>query len=104
VRLEDLPTSGLQDFLGFDLSLSTIGFPGIVTLVILSILRGWLVPRKTHEDMVADRDHYRTALEKSEEARVMLLQQLDQALALAKTVDHVLRALPTPEDRKAEPA
>lgn len=97
-------TTGLADFLGFDMTLSTIGFPGIVTIVILSIIRGWLVPRKFHQDIISDRDYYRDALEKSEEARHMQAQQLEQALALAKTVDHILRSLPTPDDRRDAPA
>ena len=93
---------GLAQFLGFDPS--AIGLTGFVSLIIVSIIRGWLIPRKQYEDILADRDHWRAALEKSEEARHLLTQQLDQTLALTKTVDHVLRSLPRPDERRDEPA
>jgi hypothetical protein len=91
----------LVSFLGFDPS--ALGLTGFVSLTIVSIVRGWLVPRKQHDDIIRDRNHYRDALEKSEEARHILSQQLDQALEFTKTVDHILRSLPRPDERRDEP-
>lgn len=52
--------------MGVDLStlpLVQIGWGSIVTLVILLIIRGDLIPRKMHAEIVADRDRWRSIAE-----------------------------------------
>jgi hypothetical protein len=68
----------------------------ILSIVVLMILRGALVPRRTHEECRADRDSWRVAWEASEEARRVQAAQLGELLELAKTTDKFIRALPRP--------
>lgn len=68
----------------------------ILTIVVLMILRGALVPRSTHQEVRSDRDTWRDAWEASEEARRVQAQQLGELLELAKTTDQFIRALPRP--------
>ena len=68
----------------------------ILGIAVLMILRGQLVPRRTHDEVRTDRDTWRAAWEASEEARRVQAQQLGELLELAKTTDHFIRALPRP--------
>jgi hypothetical protein len=81
--LDALPITGL--------SIGTL-----LTLVFLMVMRGDLVPRRTHEETRADRDTWRKAWEASEEARRVQAAQLSDLMELAKTTDSFIRSLPHP--------
>ena len=67
----------------------SIGLGGIVTLVILLIIRGDIVTRKQHDEVRADRDDWkRIALE--------LMDVNTKAVKAAETTTAVLDALPRP--------
>lgn len=84
--------------------LGDLGLAGIVTLTILALLTGRLVPLRQHLELAKDRDHYRDALAKSEEARQILVRQNDELLRpLAATVEHALRSLPTVDRQDSPP-
>ena len=72
------------------------GLGALLTLVVLLILTGRLVPRRTHEDVIADRDNWRQAFLQSEAARKEEHDQTEELLELAKLGGHILTALPRP--------
>ena len=41
------------------LSGNGIGFAGLASLIVVGYMRGWIVPRKTLQDMVDDRDSWK---------------------------------------------
>lgn len=80
------------------------GAVALVTLVVLLIYRGLLVPRSVLEDvrkdrdarvadLVAERDAWRQAYRESESARVEAQNQVGELLELSRVADHVLRAI-----------
>ncbi|MGV9891752.1 hypothetical protein [Streptomyces sp. NPDC003395] len=80
------------------------GAAALVTLVVLLILLGKLVPRSVLEDVRADRDArlaelaaerdtWRDAHRESEAARVEAQAQVGELLELSRTADHVLRSI-----------
>lgn len=80
------------------------GAAALVTLVVLLILLGRLVPRSVLQDVRADRDArlaeiaaerdtWRDAHRESESARVEAQAQVGELLELSRTADHVLRAI-----------
>jgi hypothetical protein len=75
-----------------------VGAGGLVTLFVVAILVGRLVPRRTLDDISHDRDEWRTAHRISETARVEQSAQLTELLEHARTTDAVLRSLPRPKD------
>lgn len=79
----------------------------LLAIVVLMILTGRLVPKRTVDDMRADkqlridalaieRDTWKAAHTISEEARRAALEQTTQMLELSRTAESVLRALPRP--------
>ncbi|MFD8899906.1 hypothetical protein [Streptomyces ardesiacus] len=91
-----------------DLSAVSVLLPGgagaIVTLIVLLILRGSLVPRAVLEDvrkdrdarvsdLTAERDTWQAAHRESEAARIEAQRQVGELVELAKVADHVLRAI-----------
>ncbi|NUS25013.1 MAG: hypothetical protein HOV92_12430 [Streptomyces sp.] len=80
------------------------GAIGLLSLVVLLILLGRLVPRSVLEDVrkdrndriaevVAERDTWREAHRVSESARIEAQAQVGELLELSRTADHVLRTL-----------
>lgn len=68
-----------------------VGPTGLLTLTVLAIIQGWLVPRRTYDALVADRDYWRrTATEQSK--TVAELTEVSRAAVAA------LDALPKPDD------
>ncbi len=73
------------------------GATGILTVVVLSVLWGKLVPRATLDDLRQDKDQqiqtWREAYQKSEEAREIMRGQITELLQLARTTTHVMNAV-----------
>lgn len=80
----------------FGINAGNAGAVALLTLVVLLILTGRLVPRRTHEDTLADRDTWRKAFMESEAARKVEHEQVEELLELAKLGGHILTALPQP--------
>ena len=80
----------------FGIGASDAGLGALLTLVILLILTGRLIPRRTHEDVIADRDNWRSAFLQSEAARKQEQDQKEELLELAKLGGTILTALPAP--------
>jgi len=92
----------VTELLGVDVASG--GAVALVTLVVLLIFFGKLVPRSVLQDVredrnariaevVAERDTWREAHRLSEAARVEAQSQVGELLELSRTADHVLRAL-----------
>lgn len=67
--------------------------PALAGFAVLAVLRGWLVPRKTYDDLKEDRDRWQQAHSISEEARLTQTRQLDAVLEVGQTVKNVMEAL-----------
>ncbi|MET9909666.1 hypothetical protein ABZZ74_23175 [Streptomyces sp. NPDC006476] len=80
----------------FGINASDAGLGALLTLVILLILTGKLIPRRTHEDVIADRDNWRSAYLESEKARKVEHEQTGELLEMARLGGHILTALPHP--------
>ncbi len=80
----------------FGINASDAGLGALLTLVVLLILTGRLVPRRTHEDVLTDRDNWRQAYLESEKARKVEHDQTEDLLEMAKLGGHILTALPRP--------
>lgn len=76
----------------------TLGGPwALVALFFIMVWRGELIPRRTYDDMVKDRDEWRTAHTVSETGRHEVLRQNGELLEAVHTANHVLTALPQPK-------
>lgn len=78
---------------------------GMLVLVLglpyLQIARGKLVPRSTLDDVIHDRNEWRTAHRISESARQEGADQVAELLEHARTTDAFIRSLPHPGGRVA---
>lgn len=68
-----------------------VGPTGLLTLTVLAIIQGWLVPRRTYDALVADRDYWRSTA--TEQAKTVAeMTEVSRAAVAA------LDALPKPDD------
>jgi hypothetical protein len=83
------------------------GAAALLAFFVLMIMRGAIVPRRTLDDvradrdariqeMVAERDTWRAAHADSEVARRVAQGQVGELLELSRTASHVLTSLPQP--------
>ena len=70
------------------------GAVALLTLVVLMVLTGKLVPRRTYDDLLKERDTWREAHTVSEAARTSERAQTQELLELSRTSAHALQALP----------
>lgn len=79
--------------------LANIGSGAIVVLIVLSVLRGWLVPRRILTDCQREcRDWKQAALAKDDTINTMA-HQLDEAQESARVATATLQALSRAADR-----
>ena len=64
-----------------------VSWSAIVVLVVVLIIRGDLVPRKTYDGMVADRDQWRAV-------SIQLLETTGRTVVAAETAAEALEKLP----------
>lgn len=67
---------------------------GLAAFVVFCIIKGWLVPRSTHQDVIKDRDLWRKAYQESEAARVASQQQNAELMEIGRTTQALVVALP----------
>lgn len=82
--------------------LGTGGPWALVALAIVSVLSGRLVPSSTVQMLLKRGDDYKAAWEASEEARKVQAEQLAQLREVGRTVEVVMRALPSPNSAAAD--
>lgn len=91
----------LQD-LGTVIRIDQVALAGIVTLVVILILRGHLVPRSVLQDRTVERDAWKKAYVESEKARGVLVVQNGELLEVARTANHIIASLPGGENSVGE--
>jgi hypothetical protein len=67
--------------------------PAILLLVVILILRGQLIPRRTYDDIKEDRDQWRDNCRQSEAARSMQDQQILELIEQSRTSTGLLQAI-----------
>lgn len=72
----------------------SIGATGILGIVVLLVLMGKLVPRRSLEDTLKERDDWRAAHGVSEEARIELQQQVGELLQLSRLTTTFIQTIP----------
>lgn len=77
----------------FGVPVAGLTAPVLLGIGILLILTGRLVPRRTYDDALRDRDRWQAAHSVSEEARLTQTRQLDAVLEVGETVKQVMTAL-----------
>ncbi|MFI1161349.1 hypothetical protein [Streptomyces sioyaensis] len=70
------------------------GAVALLAVVVLMVLTGRLIPRRTYDDLKEERDTWRTAHVESEAARAAERDQNHELLEMARTAGHVLDSLP----------
>jgi hypothetical protein len=80
----------------FGISVVDGGSVALLALVFLYVVTGKLVPRRTHEDVITDRDNWRAAFLESESLRKVEHDQTGQLLDMARLTGPLLAALPQP--------
>ncbi|MEU0160247.1 hypothetical protein ABZ154_15735 [Streptomyces sp. NPDC006261] len=86
----------------FGVNVAEGGAVALLAIVVLMVLTGRLVPRRTFDDMKEDRNDWRTAHSKSEVARVEAIRQTSELIELSRTGVHLLNALPRGEEVTAD--
>jgi hypothetical protein len=81
----------MEGLLG-NIPLGSLTPAGLLAIVVLLIAFGRLVPRRTLEDMIHDRNEWRTAHRISEQARMELQQQVEELLEHARTSNAFIRS------------
>lgn len=87
------------------ISIVGLGQGGLLVIVVLMFLRGWIVPRKTLEDVRIDRterlrdkdaelERLKEAFAIIEQANKTISDQNSQLMETARTTEAILRALP----------
>lgn len=72
----------------------TIGPPTLVVLAVISVLTGRLIPKSTHDAMIAQAARWEEAY-KNEAARGdELARQVGELMELARSSEAILKALP----------
>ena len=87
--LEDLPVALLKD----------IGAGALVSLTVLLVLLGVLVPRSQHKERIADKDRQIAALQTALDKRD---EQVDKLLQNDHVVIELLRSLKREAERRAQ--
>lgn len=80
------------ELMGIDIAQG--GAVALLAVVVLMVLTGRLIPRRTYDDMREERNTWRSAHSESEVARAEERDQNRQLMELAHTAGHVLDSLP----------
>ncbi|MFJ3141747.1 hypothetical protein ACIPJM_04750 [Streptomyces halstedii] len=84
----------------FGIDIAQGGAVALLAVVVIMVLTGRLVPRRTYNDLLEERNTWRSAHAVSEEARHLERNQVGELLELSRTADRVLTALPHPVHRE----
>jgi len=72
--------------------------PALLLLAVWFILTGRIIPRRTYDDLLRDRDEWRTAHRLSESERINQAKQIDALLEVGITVESIMRSMPHPSN------
>lgn len=88
----------LETLAALNIPLSDITSGGIVTIIVLSILRGWIVPRKVLEDEKSISASWRAAWEAERAARDRLQESINLMIQTGQSTQKILQSLPPISD------
>lgn len=74
--------------------LDTLPLAGIVTVIVGMILTGRLYSGRAYDALRAERDSWKTAYFKSDEANRVLMDQNTELIRAGRTTEHLVRSLP----------
>lgn len=77
----------------WDLDFASFGWGGVVILAVISVLRGWLVPRKTLTDCQHERDDWKKAALAKDDTINTMAHQLDEAQEASRVATATMQAL-----------
>ncbi|MFG2532818.1 hypothetical protein [Streptomyces sp. NPDC048516] len=89
------------ELMGIDIAQG--GAVALLAVVVLMVLTGRLIPRRTYDDMREERNTWRDAHTESEAARAEERDQNRQLMELAHTAGHVLDSLPKRGEVQSDP-
>lgn len=89
---------------GLTTSWTQIGATGLVTLVVLLVLFGKLVPKARLDEVIKEKEDWKSAAIRKDEAIALQAGQLDELMEVARTAEHLIRALPPVEPPRRVPA
>lgn len=75
------------------LSAGDLSLSALVTLFVLAILTGKLIPQATHDRMLADRDQWREAAQKNSATIAEQTKQITELMEAGRTALHVAESL-----------
>jgi len=78
----------------FGVDVTQGGAVALLAIVVLMVLTGRLIPRRTYDDMREERNMWRTAAHDAEQLTRKQQDQIDEMLELSRTAGHVLTSLP----------
>ncbi|WP_432077854.1 hypothetical protein [Streptomyces sp. YPW6] len=81
----------------FGVNVAEGGAVALLAVVVLMVLTGRLVPRRTYDDLKEDRNDWRTAHHKVSDALDEALRQIGELTELSRTGVHLLDSLPRGE-------
>lgn len=93
--LRALPLTTDDNSIGFLDGFPVVGVsaPAILSVFFIMFMRGDIVPRKTYQDLMLDRDYWRQAHSTSEDARQTAIKQVDVLVEGFRTVDAIAEGL-----------
>ncbi|RBL81488.1 hypothetical protein DDE05_44200 [Streptomyces cavourensis] len=77
----------------FGFKLADIGAVALLVIVVLMVLTGRLVPRRTYDDLKEDRNDWRTAHNRVADALAEAIHQNGELTELSRTGVHLLDSL-----------
>jgi hypothetical protein len=91
-----------DDLLGLGIPVGALTPAGLLAVMIILIAMGRLVPRRTMEDVIHDRNEWRAAHRLSESARIEQDETLKGVLHSLESVEAFIRAIPTAAEHARE--
>lgn len=76
--------------------------PGVVAIVAWMVISDKLISRRRYDEMRADRDGYRDAWEKSNEALLIQARTTIERLEIDRRTDHFISSIPGLAGREAD--
>jgi hypothetical protein len=87
------PSVNIFEQLG-QVGILNVGAGGLVALVIVGFLRGWLFTRAHYNDLREQRDRWEAAYWKEKEAGTLSERQNQELLEVARTMTHFMESFP----------
>jgi len=78
--------------------IAQVGPSGLLIVVLIFFMRGWIVPRAALDDEREDTREWRSAFQDSEKARLIQAEQTKELLVQAETTNALLKSIVKPTE------